>query len=331
MNKNNKLSHSSVFLYNQCSLCYRLKYIDRVYPKKTKSAFVFGHALDCAFNSLLKERDLEKAKRIFLYRMKNAIINNCRVDISTSDLVIYTKRDLDIELLTHFNGLEHSNLSWHSLCLKGLLFVEAYYKEVLPKIKEVISIQKRVTLYNKDGDQISGLLDSEVIWEDGKTYLIDNKSSTVKYEEDSAKNSDQLVLYYYIEKDNINLDGVGFIVLDKNINMNKKKTCQKCGLRNESTHKTCNNIVYNEAGESKRCGGDFDITFNPTVEVDYIFNEIDEEDEDRVIELFDNANNNIEQGIFSSEHNPVFGKFGPCEYYKYYEGSSDFIIKEKRK
>ncbi len=322
---NNRLSHSSVFLYNQCSYCYRLKYIDKIYPRKTKSSFIFGFALDCAFNSLLKERDLEKAKRIFLYRMKNSILNGVRINVPESDLVTYTKRDLDVDLLTHFNKIDLPNQPWQSLCLKGILFVEAYYREVLPKIVRVISIQKPVILINPDGDKITGLLDSEVIWEDGKTYLIDNKSSTVKYEKDSAKKSDQLVLYYYIEKDLIRLDGVGFVVLDKIINMNKKKTCKRCGEVNLGKHQTC---VYPNGGT--RCNGEFDITFNPTVNVDYIFNTVDPEDEDRVIELFDNANNNIANGIFATEHNPVFSKFGPCDYYKYYEGSPDFYVKEKK-
>lgn len=258
--------------------------------------------------------------------MKNAIVNGHRVDVSTSDVVIYTKRDLDIDLLTHFNKLESANQPWQSLCLKGLLFVEAYHKEVLPKIKEVISVQKRVTLVNPDGDKISGLLDSEVIWEDGKTYLIDNKSSSVEYEKDSAKKSDQLVLYYYIEKDIVKLDGVGFIVLDKNINMNKKKTCKKCGIVNEGKHTTCSSLI-----SKVRCGGEFDVTFNPAVNIDYIFDEIAPEDEDRVIELFDSANSNIANKVFATEHNPVFSKFGPCDYYRYYEGNPDFFIKEKRK
>lgn len=269
--------------------------------------------------------------------MKNAIVNDKRVDVSTSDVVIYTKRDLDIDLLTHFKGLEHPNKPWHSLCLKGLLFVETYHREVLPKIKEVISIQKRMTLLNAEGDKISGLLDSVVIWEDGKTYLIDNKSSSVKYDDDSARKSDQLTLYHYIEKDNVKLDGVGFVVLDKNINMNKKKICKSCGSVNDGSHKTCPVMVpTGKYGSSdcmihKRCEGEFTVEFAPTVNVDYVFDQIAPEDEDRVIEIFDTTNNNIANGLFATSHNPVFSKFGPCDYYKYYPGNPDFFIKEKRK
>ena len=65
-------------------------------------------------------------------------------------------------------------------------------------------------------------------WEDGKTYLLDNKSSSVKYAEDSAKTGQQLPLYYYIKKDDYKLDGVGYIVMSKKINKNKVKTCKKC-------------------------------------------------------------------------------------------------------
>lgn len=325
----NRLSHSSVTTYLECSMKYKLHYIDKIRTIKTKSAFIFGHALDCAFNVLLKERDLQKALRVFLYRMDNSIINGKRVKVSSTDLVSYTKNDLDMELINYYECKELNNLSWHSLCLKGKLIIEAYHREVLPKIKKVISVQKKISLVNEDGDSIGGLLDAVVVWKDGKIYLIDNKSSTVKYEDDSVRESNQLALYHYVEKDNIKLDGAGFIVLNKNINKNRIKTCKKCKTICETNHKTCNITLRMPKA---RCNGEFEVTINPTVDIEYFFNTIEPEDEERVIEAFDKVNQGIENKEFVCNGDQCYTKFGKCVYWDYCKtGSMEGLVNLKEK
>lgn len=306
----NKLSHSSVQMFQECSVKYKLHYIDKIRTDNSKSAFLFGNALDMAFNSLLKGDSLSKALNIYEYRMKNTIINNKRVRVLDSKLITYTKNDFNKELVSHFNGKQHINQPWYSLFLKGKLIVEAYHYKVIPKIQKVISIQKRISLKNEDGDSISGLMDAIVIWEDGKTYLIDNKSSTVKYEDDSVRQSNQLALYHYIEKDNVHLDGAGFIVLDKNIEMNSVKTCGKCSYISTSSHRKCEALI-----NQVRCNGEWVITYNPTVNINYFFDKIQEEDENRVIEEFDRVNKQIHKQEFSCDFDKCYTKFGRCPYY----------------
>lgn len=326
---NNKLSNSAVDKYIECSLCYKLHFIDRIRPVRGKSALLFGGILDTSLNHLLLTKNLQESLDMF-HR------NWLMVDDKFTD---YSKSDLDDELVDYYGipSTEYSR-SWSSLLYKGRLFLYAYYNEVLPKIIEVISVQEPISLKNDDGDEITGILDLIVKWEDGKTYLLDNKSSSVVYEEFSAKMGQQLPLYYYIVKEKYKLDGVGYIVLSKKINKNRVRTCKVCGIINKSTHKTCP-VSYDTPvmnGEdikviSKKCGGEFDVVINPSVDIQYVFNQVAESDEKRVLATFDEVNYNISNGYFATEHPEKKNKyFQYCPYKSYYEGNPDFIKKEKK-
>lgn len=316
-----RLSHSAVQKYNQCSLCYDLHYNKGVRLKKTKSSLLFGSILDSALNELLLTKDLEKSLEIFQKSWQ-------KIDSKTTE---YLKSDLDEELLNHFK-INHPEIvkEWRSLQIKGRLFIQQYYHEILPKIKKVIAVQEPISIKNEEGDEITGFLDLVVEWEDGKIYLLDNKSSSYKYEPDSARLNNQLPLYYYATKKKYKLDGIGYIVLMKKINKNRMKICEICQTINVNSHKTCNQMHETEIDNiGYRCNGKFEITINPTVNIQYVFNEVQESDISRVIDLFDVANYNISNNIFATEHNPERGKFGFCDYKDYYEGSPDFFIKDK--
>lgn len=329
----NKLSNSAVDKYIECSYCYFLHYVQRIRPVRQKSALLFGAALDNALNELLLNKDsmtkdpLIAAKSVFYKHWSNV----------NSELTDFSKSDLDEELVefNEKNGYPRieNNPTHRSLMYKGMLFIEQYYKEILPKIKKVISVQEPVSLKNTDGDEITGILDLIVEWKDGKTYLMDNKSSSVKYAVDSAKTGQQLPLYYYIAKDKYKLDGIGYIVMSKKINKNKVKKCKKCNNTCETTHKNCP-IIYREALTLKehRCNGEFEITINPSVDISIILNQVDESDEKRVIETFDMVNQKIINGEFSNEHPTTKNKyFQWCPYHDYYEGSPDFIKLPEKK
>src|SRR5271165_4124507 len=143
---------------------YKLHYLDKIRPVKTKSAFVFGSAIDSAINVLLRQEGLNKAKRVFQYRMTNILLHGKRVKVKTTDLVTYTKKDLDEEFLAYYGIRNSENPAWESLRVKGLLILEAYEKQVLPKIAKVFNIQKNIALENPDGDRIVGVLDAVVLW-----------------------------------------------------------------------------------------------------------------------------------------------------------------------
>lgn len=314
--KKTRLSHTSVQKYLSCSLCYKLYYIDGVRPIARKSALEFGGALDEALNHLLLTKNLEGAQGIFYHKWHKL------VDAE----VTYSKSDVDEELIRYFEPKwDGEKAGWFSLYLKGKMFINAYNDEVLPKIKKVIAVQEPISIVNADGDEIYGGLDLIVEWINNKTYLMDNKSSSVPYADDSAKTSQQLPLYYFAVREKFKLDGIGYIVLYKKINKNRVKTCKKCGIVNQSSHKTCN-----EGSGKNRCHGEFDITINPTVDIQYVFNNVEESDIDRVIADFDYANHGITHEIFAEEHNPVRGKYGYCDLKDYYPGHPDFKIVGKR-
>lgn len=306
-----KLSHSAVEMYNNCTLCYKLHFIENIRPKAKKSALIWGGVLDKSFNDLLINKDLAKARTLF--------VENWAKNVN----ITYSKSDLDQELLGFYKNPTPPCPEWSTLNYKGQLFIETYYNEILPRIKEVIAVQEPISIKNAEGDEIRGNLDLIVKWKDGKNYLIDNKSSSVKYTELSPRENDQLPLYYYGSKDKYKLDGIGYIVLNKKINKNREKTCKRCGVKNLGQHKTCNE-------NSPRCGGEFDVKINPTVDTQIILTEVQESDTDRVLQKMDDANYGISNNHFADVHNPKFGKYGPCTYYDYYEGSPDFYKQEKK-
>jgi hypothetical protein len=316
-----KLSNTAINLYNQCSYCWYLHYKENIRPVRTSSALVFGSALDNALNELLKTKNLQDAQRIFQMEWQN---------YHTDENITYFKSDLDEELLEYNDTIKLAqNKEWSTLYIKGMMFIEAYYKEVLPKIKKVIAVQEPITIENAEGDKITGILDLVVEWENGKTYLMDNKSSASLYDPLSAKEGQQLPLYHYAVKDKYKLDGIGYIVLIKKINKNKAKFCKKCGIINTSSHKKCNETVKDEKGDSYgRCNGEFQITINPSVDIQYVFNTVDESDENRVLESFDNVNYAITNNFFDDKHSEIRGKYGWCPYKDYHENSIDFIKKE---
>lgn len=326
----NKLSNSAVDRYIECSLCYKLHFMDRIRPIREKSALTFGKALDNGLNELLLTRDLEKGREKFKHSWSNIQVNKKTAD---HNMIDYSKSDLDQELLDYYEnnfGHEPADKSWASLYFKGLLFIDQYFKDVLPKIKKVVAVQEPISLKNDDGDEITGILDLIVEWNNGKTYLLDNKSSSVEYAWDSAKTGQQLPLYYYIVKEKYKLDGVGYIVLNKKINKNRIKKCKQCGMINQGTHKTCANII--DLQNNTRCKGEFDISINPTVDIQYIFNEIDEKDEQRVMDKFDEVNYNVANGYFATEHTQTKNKFYQyCPYKEYTPENTNFIQLPKLK
>lgn len=314
-----KLSHSAINMYKDCSLCFFLHYNKGIRPIRGKSALLFGGALDSALNHMLKTRNLNEAYNVF-YAEWN------KVD---RDLTDFSKSDVDQDLIDIYGGEENPCPAWISLQHKANLFLQAYYKDVLPKIKKVLVVQEPVSIKNSEGDEITGFLDLIAEWEDGKTYLLDNKTTSAKYTENSAKESPQLALYHYIMKDEYKLDGVGYIVMNKKINKNIVKRCKECFEIGYGSFRTCN-ATYSKDGSlsaAKRCNGEFSVTMNPSVDVQIILSKLNEGLEEKTIEEFDKINTLISNGIFDKKHNPN-GKYGPCTYSTYYEGNPNFTKKE---
>lgn len=223
----------------------------------------------------------------------------------------------------------------HWLCLKrkGLLMLEAYYKKVMPEILEVLAVQKSFSIKNSDGDTIMGFGDLIAKMRDGKTYVLDNKTSTRPYESDSAGKSQQLILYKHAFKE-YKPDGVGFIVMYKQIKKNKVKICGVCGHDgSEGRHQTCpvevDGEVVGKKPKKNRCGGQWKETISPECDIDIILNEVSDYATKLVLETAKKTNEGIKAGVFvpNLASCGTYGGDFVCEFYKLcWEGKKDDVV-----
>jgi len=229
-----KLSHSSCQKYLQCGYKWKLHYKDRLRSTKIGSALIFGNAVDNALNRLLLDKKQnpdedelefmkETAEDIFKKALRFVNINGQDVDILEVDSVDYYKSDYAAHIVTEEDQAEiteHGHEHFTSLKRKGLMIIEAYRNEIMPQIEEVFEIQKKVSLPDGD-DEFIGYIDVilSFVDEPGKKYVVDNKTSSVKYKEDSVRTSEQLAAY----SEYAQIDHCAYIVCEKNI---RKRTPQ---------------------------------------------------------------------------------------------------------
>ena len=193
-----------------------------------------------------KEEYEKTALEIFQKKMKVSRYNGEWVDLKKSPLAEYSKTDLDISLLSdqqmkkylqevddvqsfidwatkarkHSGLSEEDTLLYNSIghdCLieKGKMILKTYEAEIIPQIKEVLEIQKKIWLPNDEGDGITGFIDFTCIFNDepDKKYIVDNKSSSKPYKIEQLHTSDQLHTYAEHE----GYDDICYIVYEKNI------------------------------------------------------------------------------------------------------------------
>lgn len=189
-----RLSHSAREKYEQCGYKYYLHYVLRYRSSLQSSALCFGNALDLALNDMLS------GSQLF-----HEVFDSEWSKYSTTTIDYY-KSDLDMNLLTEEEReLPLAQQNFLSLKYKGHKLLEAYYIEILPRIKKVISIQDEITIkgYDEDGseteDSIYGKLDLIAMIEkdNGEVVhaLLDNKTTSEAYSKNSVQVKDQLALY----------------------------------------------------------------------------------------------------------------------------------------
>lgn len=212
-----RLSHTAKDKYLRCPLSYHMHYNLGFREAHISSPLIFGSAVDEGLNTLLLTRDLGKAEKAFLKHWSHQDQLGKKVDLARAKNVKYSKADLDESLLPEKMD-ENIAPQWYSMREKGLILIRAYADEILPKIKKVHEVQKFFSLPNENGDQIIGFLDLLCEWEDGRTLIMDNKTSSKKYPDDKIETEGgQLALYKEAFGDKYNIDGVGYIVMEKGI------------------------------------------------------------------------------------------------------------------
>lgn len=330
MKKNNRLSHSAINTYVSCGEKYRLHYIEKIRPITKSSALLFGDAMDKAYERLLLGKDDYYAK--FNERWSYNIVDESEGEVSIAEntLVRYSKADYEdrflleedkmllglkaqeleigTEILDNPKTFNYQNAdekhiqlfnlaSWLCLRNKAKLFLDAYKRQVLPRIKKIHSIQKEIKLENQEGDTLIGFIDIDMDYEhtDGKIYRVvaDNKTSSIKYQPDSTANSQQLGLYCISE----GIQHALYIVTQKKI----KK------LTKPLTDPDCCDIIV----------------------IDLIFDEIKQDVRDDILSTVENVNLNIKEEKF--EKNPKScWEYGGCPYRDYCWKNKDLTGLKKK-
>lgn len=114
-----------------------------------------------------------------------------------------------------------NNLCWLSLYRKGEMMLKAYERDILPEIEEVFDIQKDVELTNESGDKLRGKIDFIASFKTspGVRYLVDNKTASEPYKDDSVANSIQLAIYCEAEA----CDRAAYAVMEKKMRLKEPK------------------------------------------------------------------------------------------------------------
>jgi hypothetical protein len=225
------------------------------------------------------------------------------------------KADMDVTNLG-FNNYVH----WMCLRRKAYMMFDCYETEIMPMIKKVHSIQKKVELPNDSGDLIIGYIDFECEFE-GKEgiYTVDNKTSSSKYKASDINDKGQLPLY-----DEYTQNGkAAYIVLLKKVRKTKIKTCKICKTVTERRVKTCP-----EGKGKNRCNGDFDEVVKFSIDHQVLGKEIDEEKKDLLFEKIGVILEGIEENEFPQNRDECFQFGRKCPYFNYCrEGDEEGLCK----
>jgi len=140
-----------------------------------------------------------------------------------NDMIEYYKSDLDTTLLSEKElTLPLQEQNFLSLSRKGIKLLDSYKKEIMPRIKEVVSVQSELNIkgYDESGsetdDSIYGKLDLIAMIEDDtgaiKKALLDNKTTSEPYPKNAVQKKDQLALYACGYED---IELFGYLTLNK--------------------------------------------------------------------------------------------------------------------
>jgi rubrerythrin len=331
-----------------CGHSHYLHYKKRLRPTTSSAALLVGSALDEAINAILEGSGdpmaafLSKWEKAFINGKEEYLPTSTRIVYAEADFdsEILTEKDkLQLSeylksnlpsydstfVLDAFQAIKqikknpykkwteeenkYYNLAcWLSWTRKAEYIMDAYKSEVMPKIKKVVAVQKKIEMTNGDGDAVEGFIDLIAEWEDGKTYILDNKSSAREYAEDSPSTKPQLHLYAIAE----NNPNVGFIVYLKNLEKNRIKVCKKCGHTGEGRHKSCDNTV-----DDSRCGGEWDERISPKAKIQILLGSTNPVLEELVLENINDVNKMLKNDIYAKNLNACDNWYGgQCPYYK---------------
>lgn len=213
-------------------------------------------------------------------------------------------------------------LHWYSIRKKGLLLLEAYEKQIIPKINKVYEIQKAVKLEDEEGNILRGFIDFVADWDKDGKVVFDNKTSSKKYTKDSVKQSQQLIIYGEDQEHY----KAGFIVMLKSIKMLNTKKCTICNNETSRRIKQCDEKVNN-----KKCNGDFVDNFNYNTEIQVIIDDLEHELQEKVFKEIGQVLQDIKKEKFDKNFDSCYSFFRKCPYYDLCRnGSKEGLVDMKK-
>lgn len=355
-------------------MSYKLRYKDRLVNMYRGSALFFGVAIDEALNYMLKNKDkkgvLKASIKIFEEHWETQTEKGGEVvSLPKNPYILYSKYDFDGDLLTkadwrevfkmekesprsrreieealktvEFDTLPESErmfynyCSWLSLLRKGPYLLEAYHRDLLPQIKEVLEVQKEITIDDGQGNKISGVVDVILRFHDDEIVVGDNKTSSMDYDSDSVETSAQLSQY----KTMLNMEygyeitKAAYLVVSKKLEKDVTKICKSCGHVGQGSHKTCDAIIEDEANTKPvRCNGEWDKKVTIKAKTQLIVQETPEHMGNNVLENYDTVVKCISQELYPRNFSACAGRFGnKCEYYYLCHKNSTVNLIDKNK
>ncbi len=381
-----KLSHTSIEKFGSCPKQWEYHYITKLRSKSQGSPLYFGKAIDEALNYMLlnfkkqsREDCIKSSEQVFeqFWTEQKDSLNNL-VNLTKNINIEYSKWDYDNDVLkksdyaqifkfnekpfdsrnivldspitaTIYDLETHAFMSWLSMLRKGILFLTAYYDEFIPKYDEVIIVQQEFNISDEDNGELNGFIDLIVKLKDGKVVILDNKTSSVLYEENSVKESIQLSIYKQVIDIMIDLGTYkgpkpthsGYAVISKKLEKTIKKTCKICGkLTDNNKLKTCDEDsqdieIIKKTGKNKliRCNGAFEKEVTIKVPTQFLIDEIPQSMINLVLENIDAVKKCIQNEVFPRNFSNCVNKYGKtCIYNNYCRNndSNGLTIVEKK-
>lgn len=308
-----KLSYSAYKEYHDCPRKYKLNRIDGV-PQPQTSALIVGSIVDEIIGAILNKQPWDFGQICLKYMGQDMHFYKDDLDLDLLDLNYISEfakshgwngDDIGSALKSFMQDQENLsngqrsvlyNAVWECLQIKIRAMVDSFQKWILPQIAEVHDIQTHV-----EDDKVHGYLDFTATLKDGRKVLFDLKTSSRAYDQDAVLKSPQLSLYAALH----DYEYAGYIVLVKNLNKNKIKTCTPCG--------------HEETGGNRvncpKCKEKMEFTMEPTSFSQLIVNKVPDFNKHLTKQAMYDTLNAINKGIFPQNLNSCFWMYGrECPY-----------------
>jgi len=370
-----RLSHSAATRYTDCARSYKFHYIENLRQEVQSSALLFGTSIDKAGEHYALTKDFPATLELFDKTWQTQTINGKEEDLRFLLNFTYSDKDLDTDLLKaddwqtlseHFSissdtieealkeviytkasvGYAYLNnedkgifnyANWLCLRRKGILMLKEFKRVFDENVEDVLGTQVKVDLVNENGDSVIGYIDFVFKWKGiDKPVIFDLKTAGREYDDDAVSKSPQLSLYVYAVSEQFdNTRQCGFLVLNKNIQKNKKKKCSVCDNDGSGgRHKTCDAITSTDAkGKDVRCNGEWIETIYPKAKSQVLLETVSEVLVTRVVENFNEINRAIKAEVFPRNFSNCFKFNGAvkCSFYDLCHSNSEVgLIKKEQ-